>query len=320
MLFEGIVEKVQAELELTDEEINILKDMDPTPSKKLLKWIANQYVNRLESDMMEDEWSVEQYEAYARRFSGQMKQYILNWLSDIEKKKDHPDLEDHLRKILTKFNDYSPTWHHITKTDIEKIIRQPSDIGVYPNVPSFVEVGKALKTIMSKSQIKAEADKKQIGNYLIVVPKTEKASCYYGAGTKWCTAGHSGNMFKGYAKDAIIFYVINLSKEQGEPLQKIAALKYFRDKDVHGLRVGDYSLWNAADKKMDNLEPEDILPKAVVDWMNQYWTKKVKLETPLSIEKMTALIWPQLETMEGVQFDHSIGKGWEFHIEDDMGG
>ena len=88
-----------------------------------------------------------------------MKQYILNWLSDIEKKKDHPDLEDHLMNVFTKFNDYSPEWHHLTKAEVEKIIRQPSDIGVYPNVASFVEVEKALKTLMSKSQIKSQSDK-----------------------------------------------------------------------------------------------------------------------------------------------------------------
>ena len=81
MLFEGIVDKVQAEFDLSPEETTILKDMDPTPSKKLFKWIVTQYVKRLEKDTLGQEWSKPQIESYARRFSGQMKQYILNWLS-----------------------------------------------------------------------------------------------------------------------------------------------------------------------------------------------------------------------------------------------
>ena len=31
--------------------------------------------------------------------------------------------------------------------------------------------------------------------YIIAIPKTEKASCYIGKGTRWCTSGRQENLF-----------------------------------------------------------------------------------------------------------------------------
>ena len=42
----------------------------------------------------------------------------------------------------------------------------------------------------------------------VVVPKTEKASCYFGMGTQWCTAANKNNMFNDYTEDGYILYYI----------------------------------------------------------------------------------------------------------------
>lgn len=293
IILEGIREKVKEKYSLSDNEMIALSHMDPTPTKKYLNWIAKQYKEATTPRSLE-------------AFSAKYLKLIRDWDDIINRRKSNKDF---MIMLTDMFADHE-----------HPIIKAPADINSYPTIDYMKRVNDVAQNFMSKADIKKESVKEKIGNYLIVVPKTKQASCYYGSGTKWCTAGREANMFNNYAKDAIIFYVINLTKEEGEPLQKIAALKYFRDKEVHGIRTGDYTLWNAADKKLDNLEPEDIFPAAVVKWMNDYWTKVVNLDTPLSIEKKTALILPELEEMEGAHMDYTIGKGWEFHIEDDMGG
>jgi hypothetical protein len=40
---------------------------------------------------------------------------------------------------------------------------------------------------------------------LLAIPKTEKASCALGKGTRWCTASSDSNMFKSYSKDGPLY-------------------------------------------------------------------------------------------------------------------
>ena len=44
--------------------------------------------------------------------------------------------------------------------------------------------------------------------FVIVTPKNHKTSCYYGAGTKWCTASMNGSShFDRYNQDGKLFYI-----------------------------------------------------------------------------------------------------------------
>ena len=42
----------------------------------------------------------------------------------------------------------------------------------------------------------------------VVIPKTEKASIFFGRGTKWCTAARNDNMFKQYNNEGPLYIVI----------------------------------------------------------------------------------------------------------------
>jgi hypothetical protein len=77
--------------------------------------------------------------------------------------------------------------------------------------------------------------------YVIVTPKTHTASCYYGAGTKWCTASSStSSHFNDYMRDGRLFYIIDKTKPTSDTLYKVALLQKFD---------GDQSFWDAPDKK-----------------------------------------------------------------------
>ena len=61
-----------------------------------------------------------------------------------------------------------------------------------------------------QKEIKKGVEKYDLKNWIIVIPKTEEASCYYGKGTKWCTAAtEATNHFEGYNSEGPLYIIIN---------------------------------------------------------------------------------------------------------------
>ena len=302
IILEGIKEKVQKKYGLTNGEMMILGMIDPTPTKKLLEWITKHYVEDMRNTNGYPSAGEAEKQAFTSGFHAKHQPVIESWFENIEKKKDNPDFIKDLVELLGNPN--------------HPIAQSPADINAYDGLYVLRRITEFAEAFMSKSDIKKQSIKKKIGNYLIVVPKSEGASCYYGAGTRWCTAAKNANYFDRYAKDAIIFYVINLGKEEGEPLQKVAVLKYFNPKDEHDINVGDYTLWNVADKQLKGLDPEDIFPKDVVKWMEEYYNKSIDSPQPLSVKAKTKAIMESLHTMDGMYLTSTLGPGWRFDSSD----
>ena len=64
----------------------------------------------------------------------------------------------------------------------------------------------------------------------VIVPKDEAAACYYGQGTRWCTAAKSNNMFKHYHQSGDMYIVIPKNpKHAGEKYQLHLHSKQFMD-------------------------------------------------------------------------------------------
>jgi hypothetical protein len=83
----------------------------------------------------------------------------------------------------------------------------------------------------------------------IIVPKNEAASCYYGQGTRWCTAGRDNNMYDRYAKDGDLYILLPKKPDyEGEKYQLHFSSNQFMDegdnyvdsvKDLITKRFGD---------------------------------------------------------------------------------
>ena len=85
--------------------------------------------------------------------------------------------------------------------------------------------------------------------FKVVVPKSHTASCYYGAGTKWCTsskdnAGH----FTNYDKEGKLFYILNKKAPTSNPFYKIALNKTYK---------GGNTWYDAKDDVMHSMGPAD---------------------------------------------------------------
>lgn len=77
--------------------------------------------------------------------------------------------------------------------------------------------------------------------FTVVAPLTTAASCYYGAGTKWCTASSADNThFNNYMNDGKLFYILDKTKATSDRFYKVALLKKFE---------GDESYFDAPDEK-----------------------------------------------------------------------
>ena len=64
----------------------------------------------------------------------------------------------------------------------------------------------------------------------IIVPKNEAASCYYGQGTRWCTAGRDNNMYDRYARDGDLYILLPKQPDyEGEKYQLHFSSNQFMD-------------------------------------------------------------------------------------------
>ena len=95
---------------------------------------------------------------------------------------------------------------------------------------SLSDLGKELSKVTDKSKSQQKKAIKKEGvdivfesdKVLIVIPKTHKASCYYGSNTSWCTASRKNlNYFESYLGKVTLYYI--LPKDGGE---KIAVAVY----------------------------------------------------------------------------------------------
>jgi hypothetical protein len=75
--------------------------------------------------------------------------------------------------------------------------------------------------------------------FVVVAPLTYKASCYYGAGSKWCTASReSDGQYRDKMSKGALFYILNTKARTSNIYYKVALYKTFE---------GDDSFWDAKD-------------------------------------------------------------------------
>jgi len=137
------------------------------------------------------------------------------------------------------------------------------------------EVDDVRERLLKKKEEKQAKKEKTIiysdDRWLVVSPHSWKASCYYGAGTKWCvTMKETPHHWNRYSKRASFFFVIDKTKNQDDPLYKVA----YR---VIG-RSGRYELWNAEDleisRNQTGREWFESLPNEIRERAQSYHEQK----------------------------------------------
>ena len=168
------------------------------------------------------------FQKYSDGFSLEQLDYLLN--NEFIKNTNYKYADFILDRLL-KFYNLTPGTRHIQdaidavkefdrlKSNLEK-----KDINQYE---SLGELFLVLKNYTSKSQErKIDSDAKKIyedGRVLIVKPLSHKASCKYGAGTKWCTTQDSPGYYdKHTSGNQGLYYIIMKEFDISNKFYKIA--------------------------------------------------------------------------------------------------
>ena len=111
------------------------------------------------------------------------------------------------------------------------------------------------------------------GKYFVVNPLNHEASCYYGKGTKWCTAAETDAHFKKYNEDGKLFYIIDKTKPTNDPYYKVALLRKFD---------GDKIYFNSKDETVKNgwilgTETLNKILNNVTGYLQQEFAEQVKI-------------------------------------------
>ena len=189
-----------------------LENCDPTTNKEYMQWLAKVYANQ--GVKLED---------LSTRGNSKLRQYHLYKLAKILP----PELRDIGR---LSFNDLE------NLTDSSEL-RQAYDAKQEQDRAKTMPRGDS-ETVFENDQVR------------IIVPKNEEAACYYGQGTRWCTAATGGNnMYNRYARDGDLYILLpKQPKYDGEKYQLHFDSNQFMDegdnyvdsvKDLITKRFGD---------------------------------------------------------------------------------
>jgi hypothetical protein len=136
----------------------------------------------------------------------------------------------------------------------DKISKSPKNIESYTSINEIMSVINFVESKTTESEIKKEADKIfEDENILVVVPKTVRSSCKYGAGSRWCIAGKTSSdgyntHFDSYSQNNVFYFITDKTTNQNDnPTHYKYALQYHHE--------GKKTWWDAEDKS-HSTQPE----------------------------------------------------------------
>ena len=220
---------------------------------------------------------------YSTKFNEEDLEFILN-ISDLKdfnhKYTDfvlkHTDGDgeldtDELEHFIGLIKDFDKYQSQLPKKDINQYV-------------SLNELEKVILYIRSKNKEKElEGQAKKIyekGDFVVIQPKTEEASCKYGSNTKWCvTSKGSGHFGRYTAGRQGLYFIINKAKSTSKNYSKVA---------IHFDDGGEPRYWDAQDSPMSQREVDvfeyafDDMIQAIKDDYKKYagsMTDKILTET-----------------------------------------
>jgi hypothetical protein len=271
LLLEGRKEKARERYpQFSDNIFNYYVENDPSGNQKYLDWLLSSSVAASSSYGNQDKENV--------IFKGQESGYDPNTFEPLHiPAKYHTDLI----KAIKFFHEYQqrfPTYHR--------------DINRFKDLNDLENMVDDVKAEIERSKLKKEAKKEkdviyEDDRWLVISPKTHRASCVYGAGTKWCitTKGNS-QYWSQYTRNATFFFIIDKNRSSEHRLAKVAYRRIgHRDK---------YELWDAEDREISKTG------------IGEKWFKELPTQLKENTEKYHRITY---EEGEGTDLDELPSEG-----------
>lgn len=191
-----------------------------------------------------------------------------------------------------------------------------TDINAYKSFSQLVDSLKEFST-KTRRQYKKIGDAVVVhedDKYLVVNPQTHNSSCYYGKGTKWCTAATTDDAFNRYNIDGKLFYFLDKTKSTSDLYYKIALLKKF---------TGEEFFYDAKDQTIKNIKDifdttfyNDIMSK-IKSYLEQEYSEQIKIFTDKELarkekERLESLRIQRIEAQRREEAnERRINNEWE---------
>ena len=199
-----------------------------------------------------------------------------NW--DTSGPNEEGETEHNLKEILLA----------VSKFDNQSQRLELKDLNQYRDIDQLFDALKKVgETARRTVDITDDVEKIYEDNRFVVVsPKTHTASCYYGAGTKWCTAAKdTTSHFSTYKGSGELYYIIDKTLPTSSPYYKVAL-----NKKIAG-HTEDY--WDVKDKPIT--DTTNILPiiqnsKMIKDIRNHFAEKfqeRIEQEIELQSQRLS---------------------------------
>ena len=208
---------------------------------------------------------------YSTKFNEQDLEFILN-ISDLK------DFNHKYTDFVLKHTDGDG---ELDTNELEYFVELIKDFDKYSSqfpkkdinqYTSFNELESVINFVRTKNKDKElEGQARKIyekGDFVVIQPKTEQASCKYGSNTKWCvTSKGSGHFGRYTAGRQGLYFIINKAKSTNKNYSKVA---------IHFDDGGEPRYWDAQDSPMSQREIEifeyafDDMIQAIKDDYKKY--------------------------------------------------
>jgi len=186
----------------------------------------------------------------------------LNWVGS---KLSRVNFDDNFTKIVQLLNKFEKISSNLPKTDINEY--QSMD-EIYKSIEEYENrQRREVKQVPGGNVVYED------GRFFVVNPLTHESSCYYGKGTKWCTAANTDDNFQRYNDDGKLFYVLDTQLPTSNPYYKVAILKKFDGETIY---------WDAKDDPIRNgwileTDKNSEINYAINSYMEDYFSEQLKI-------------------------------------------
>ena len=207
---------------------------------------------------------------YSQKFGGENVNKIVSsvpqkYLDWVGKNLDVVNFNDTIVKLTDALNKFEKISSNLPITDLT----QYKSVGQLLNALSEYE-GRQRRNVKKVEGGNVVYDD---GRYFVVNPLTHESSCYYGKGTKWCTAAETDTHFKKYNDDGKLFYILDRTLPTNDPFYKVALLRKF-DGDKTYYDAKDETI---KDKWLYNTNKLKEILSSIDDYLNTEYAEQIKI-------------------------------------------
>jgi hypothetical protein len=182
-------------------------------------------------------------------------------------------------KQILQLNEYLNIFENISSN------LPQTDINRYKSLDELIQEIKKYQDKPKRNYTQTEGGNLvfQDDRFYIINPLNHKSSCYYGAGTKWCTSTTDSDAnFNKYNSDGKLFYFIDKKLKTDDPFYKVALLyKFDKEKSWWDAQDNSFSKgWILGSEELDKImgQIEEYLRNQYPEQIQKFEDEKRKKE------------------------------------------